>query len=93
MRNYQVPKCPIVRKSAKTDDILTIFLPNINAVLEKAATLNTTCTTLNMIINSIDLFQGLSQDLQFKGSYLGSSVIGSSLDFSVIGSWVFGLPH
>ena len=37
-------------------------------------------------LNSIDLFQGLPQDLQFKGSYLGSSVIGLSLGFPVIGS-------
>ena len=60
MRNYQAPKRTIVRKSAKNDDILTIFFQNINAVLEKAITLNATCTTWNMIINSNDLFQGLS---------------------------------
>ena len=42
--------------------------------------------------NSTNIFQRLSQDLQVKGSYLGSS-----LDFSVIesslGSWVLGMPH
>ena len=41
--------------------------------------------------NSINVFQGLSQGLQVKGSYLGSS-----LDFSLIelslGSWVLGIP-
>ena len=75
MRNYKASKRPILRKSAKTDDTLTIFFQNINAVLEN-----------EMIINSIYLFQGLSQGLHFKGSYLGSSVIGFSLDSSVIGS-------
>ena len=60
MRNYQASKRTIVRKSARTDDILTIFFQNINAVLEKAKTVNTTCTTWNMIINSNDLLQGLS---------------------------------
>ena len=45
MKNYKAPKRPIVRKLAKTDDILTMF-QNINAVLEKATTFNTTCTTL-----------------------------------------------
>ena len=39
-----------------------------------------------MIINSIDLFQGLSQSLQFKGSYLQSLLTGSSLGSSVTGS-------
>ena len=59
MRNYQASKRLIVWKSAKTDDILKIFFQNINAVFEKATTLNTNCTTWNMIVNSIDLFQGL----------------------------------
>ena len=72
MRNYQASKRPIVWKLSKTVDILTIFFQNINAALEKATTLNTTGTTGNMIINSIDVFHGLSQGLQFKGSYLGS---------------------
>ena len=45
MKNYQAFKRPIFRKSAKTDDILTIFFQNINVVLEKATTLSTTCTT------------------------------------------------
>ena len=39
-----------------------------------------------MIINSIDLFQGLSQSLQFKGYYLQSLLTGSSLGSSVTGS-------
>ena len=86
MRNYQASKRLIVQKLAKTDDILTIYLQNIIAILEKTTTFNTTCTTWNIIINSINLFQGLSQGLQFKGSYLGSSVIGFSLGFSVIDS-------
>ena len=46
MRNYKASKRPIVQKSAKTDDILTIFFQNINAVFENATALNTTCTTL-----------------------------------------------
>ena len=45
MRNYQPSKRAIVRKSAKTNDILTIFFQNINTVLENATTINTTCTT------------------------------------------------
>ena len=45
MRNYQASKRPIDRKLAKTVDILSIFFQNINAVLEKATTVNTTCTT------------------------------------------------
>ena len=69
MKNYQVSKRPIVCELTKTDDVLTILFQNINAVLETATTLNTTCITWNMIINSLDLFQGLSQGLQFKGSY------------------------
>ena len=81
-------------KSVKTDNILTIFFQNINMVLEKASTLNTTCTIWNIIINSVDLFKGLSQGFPFKGSYLGSLVIGSSLRSSVVGSflgtWVMG---
>ena len=36
MRNYQMSKLPIIRKSAKTDNILTIFFQNINVDLEKA---------------------------------------------------------
>ena len=48
-------------------------------------------------LNVIDLFQGLRQGLQFKGSYLGSSVIGFYLRFSMIGlslrSWVLDMPH
>ena len=46
MRNYKASKRPIVRKSAKMDDILIIFFQNINAVLEKATALNTTCSAL-----------------------------------------------
>ena len=84
MRNYQASKRLIVQKLAKTDDILTIYLQNIIAILEKTTTFNTTCTTWNIIMNPINLFQGLSQALQFKGCYLGSSVIGFSLGFSVI---------
>ena len=57
MKNYQLFKYPIYRKSAKIDDILTIFFQNINVVLEITITLNTTCTTWKMIINSLDLFQ------------------------------------
>ena len=74
MRNYQPSKRPIVRKPEKTDNIFSKY----QCGLEKATTFNTTCTTWNMIINSIDLFQILSQGLQFKRSYLVSSVIGSS---------------
>ena len=70
MRNHQASKRPIIRKSAKTDDILTIFFQNINAVLEEATTLNTTFTTWNMIIISIDLFQGLSQGLRLGERFL-----------------------
>ena len=75
MKNYQASKHLIVRKSTKIDDILTMFFQNINTVLEKAATFNTTCTTWNMIINSIDLFEGLSHGLQFTGSYISESII------------------
>ena len=65
MRNYQweTSKRPSVQASdcsnlAKTDD----FFENINAALEKVTMRNTTYT-LNMIINPINLFQGLSQGL------------------------------
>ena len=75
------------------DDIFS----KTNGVSEKATTLNTTCTIWNMIINSFEIFQGLSQGLQFKGSYFGSSVIGFSLGSSVIeyslGSWILGMPY
>ena len=60
MRNYQASKRPVVHKFAKTDDILTIFFQNIIIVLEKVAAFNTTRITWNLIINSIDLFQGVS---------------------------------
>ena len=61
MKNYKAFRRPIFRKLAKTDDFFTIFFKNINAALEKVPTLNNTCTTWNMIINSIDLFQGFPQ--------------------------------
>ena len=63
MRNYQASKRLIVQKLAKTDNILTIYLQNIIEILEKTTTLITTCTTWNIIINPINLFQGLSQAL------------------------------
>ena len=85
MRNYQASKRLVVQKLAKTVDISTIFFQNINAALEKATTLNITCTTWNMIIRSIDFFQGLCK---VTGSSLGSSVIRS-----LIGCCVISSPH
>ena len=50
-----------------------------------------------MIINSIDLFQDLSEGLQFKEPYLGYTVIGFSLGSSVtessLESLVLGMPY
>ena len=95
MRNWQASKRQIIRKSTKTDDVLTIFIQNINSVLEKATTLNTIGISWNMIIISIDLFQGFFQGLQFKGFYLRFSVISSFFCSSVVGSslgpWVQGM--
>ena len=49
------------------------------------------------VLNSINLFQGLSQGLLLKRSCLGSSVIWCSLVSSMIGSsvgsWILGLSH
>lgn len=45
MRNWKTSKRQIIRKSTKTDDVLTIFFQNINSILEKATTLNTIGTS------------------------------------------------
>ena len=83
MRNYQGSSYPEIGKNIRYfDDIF-------DAILEKTTALNATCTTWNMIINSIDLFQGL----QFKGSSVTGSSLGSSVIESSLGSWVLGMPH
>ena len=67
MRNYQSSKRAIVRKSAKTNDILTIFFQNINAVLEKATTINTTCTTWKWSLIQWIFFKVFPKVFSLKG--------------------------
>ena len=50
MRNYKASKRPILQKSAKTDDSLTIIFQNISAILEKATALNTIYTTCATVL-------------------------------------------
>ena len=89
MKNYQAFKRPIFWKTAKNDAILfgNIF-SKYQCGFRKSRNAQHCQHYLKHIINSIELFQGLPQGRQFKGSYLGSSVIGFSLGSLVIGSFL-----
>ena len=77
MKNYQAFKRPIFWKTAKNDDILFgNMFSKYQCGFGKSRNAQHCQHYLKHIINSIELFQGLPQGRQFKGSYLGSSVIG-----------------
>ena len=84
------------KKKSKKKDVYVILSYCHNICFLSQCFFLRTCFAKS-VLNSINLFQGFSEGLQFKRSYLGSSVIGYSLVSSVtrssLGPWVIGMSH